>query len=58
MPQTPQPIGDNFLALRSAPNGLGVRIVKLGPDTLLEMLPSNNPNWNYVRVRGPNLIGW
>ncbi|MGD9806753.1 MAG: caspase family protein [Hyphomicrobiaceae bacterium] len=31
------PNGDNFLALRTAPDGTGVRIATMGPDTLLQI---------------------
>ena len=43
------PNGDNFLALRSAPAGEGVRIATMGPDTLLQILESRGV-WHHVSL--------
>jgi hypothetical protein len=43
------PNGDNFLALRSAPAGGGVRIATMGPDTLLQILESRGV-WHHVAL--------
>ena len=50
------PNGDNFLALRSAPDGAGYRLGKMGPGTLLELLGQRG-NWLNVRM-GDGTTGW
>lgn len=43
------PNGDNFLALKEAPNASSRRILKMGPDTRLEVLGQQG-NWLQVRL--------
>ena len=51
------PNGDNWLALRSEPYGRGVRIRKMGPDALLELL-GREGDWLRVRLVGTGEVGW
>jgi hypothetical protein len=48
--------GDNFLALRSAPSGGGVRIATMGPDTLLKVVGTNGA-WRRVELLD-GTTGW
>lgn len=50
------PRGDNWLALRSGPNGTGSRLMKMGPETLLTVLHRQG-KWNYVQLRTGE-TGW
>lgn len=50
------PNGDNFLALRTAPDGSGVRIATMGPDTLLQILERRGP-WRRVALLD-GTTGW
>jgi Caspase domain/YARHG domain/Bacterial SH3 domain len=50
------PKGDNFLALRSASGGEGVRIATMAPDTLLKVLESRGL-WRRVQLRD-GATGW
>jgi hypothetical protein len=51
------PYGDNFLALRSLPSGTaGVRIARLGPDTLFTELDRQD-GWVHVRLPSGQ-TGW
>jgi len=50
------PNGDNFLALRTAPTGDGVRIATMGPDTLLQVLESRGV-WRRVALLD-GTTGW
>lgn len=50
------PNGDNFLALKEAPNAASRRILKMGPDTRLEVL-SQHGNWLQVRL-ADGTTGW
>jgi hypothetical protein len=50
------PNGDNFLALRTAPDGTGVRIATMGPDTLLQILETRGP-WRRVALLD-GATGW
>lgn len=43
------PNGDNWLALRSEPNGRGVRIRKMGPETLMTLIGQEG-GWLHVRL--------
>lgn len=55
------PQGDNFLALRSATNGAGYRMAKLGPETLLAPTGQRVGRWLSVEVintRHAGLVGW
>lgn len=55
------PRGDNFLALRSEPDGNGHRIAKLGPDTLLFPTGARAGRWLQVEVVNTahaGLYGW
>lgn len=51
------PLGDNWLALRSEPSTKrGARLMKMGPDTLLEVL-GREGTWLLVRLRTGE-VGW
>jgi hypothetical protein len=50
------PHGDNFLALKEAPGVRAPRLLKMGPDTLLEVLDRRGP-WLRVRTRD-GATGW
>lgn len=50
------PNGDNFLALRTAPAGAGVRIATMGPDTLLQILETRGV-WHRVALLD-GTTGW
>ncbi len=50
------PNGDNFLALKEAPNVSSRRIREMGPDTRLEVLGQQG-NWLHVRL-GDGTTGW
>jgi uncharacterized protein YraI len=55
------PNGDNFLALRSAPDGGGRRIAELGPETLLAATGARSGRWLRVEVVNTTyagLTGW
>ena len=55
------PRGDNFLALRSEPDGNGYRIAKLGPETLLFPTGARAGRWLQVEVVNTahaGLYGW
>lgn len=43
------PRGDNWLALRSEPNGRGVRLQKMGPETLMTVIGQEGA-WLRVRL--------
>jgi hypothetical protein len=51
------PNGDNWLALRSEPDGhRGVRLMKIGPETLFTVIGQSG-NWVHIRLRSGQ-IGW
>ncbi|MFV0298142.1 MAG: caspase family protein [Hyphomicrobiaceae bacterium] len=50
------PKGDNFLALRSAPDATGVRIATMGPNTLLRVTGKRGPWRQVVLLDGAR--GW
>lgn len=50
------PNGDNFLALKEAPNAASRRILKMGPDTRLDVLGQQG-NWLQVRL-ADGTTGW
>jgi hypothetical protein len=50
------PQGDNWLALKSAPNINAPRLAKMGPDTLLTVIGQQG-SWLHVRLRGGS-EGW
>lgn len=50
------PNGDNFLALKEAPNVAARRLLKMGPDTRLEVLGQQG-NWLQVRL-ADGTTGW
>lgn len=55
------PQGDNFLALRSEPDGRGYRVEELGPETLLAPTGSRSGRWLQVEVvntANAGLFGW
>lgn len=50
------PKGDNFLALRTAPNADATRIATMGPDTLVKVVGANGV-WRQIALRDGTL-GW
>jgi uncharacterized protein YraI len=50
------PYGDNFLSLRTGPGGGYPEIMRMGENTILEVLETAGP-WYHVRLRD-GTMGW